>query len=225
MSIPPSKIQLDFDRIADLPEAAWNHNDHYARFLLEQLPASSDMDALEIGCGTGRFTRLLASRYRRVLALDLSPHMIERAREQSREYSNIEYCVADALTYPLASRQFGCVASVATLHHLPLDQILSIMREALGLNGTLLALDLFRAESLADLCASAVAVPVNLLFNLIRNGRVSEPAEVRAAWVEHGRTDEYLSLAQVRKICAAILPGARINRLLLWRYSIIWKKE
>jgi SAM-dependent methyltransferase len=225
MTIPPSKIQLDFDRIAALSTDKWNHNNHYVPFLLRQLPLSSDLDALEIGCGSGSFTRLMAQRFRRVFALDLSPCMIEKAKELSHQYRNIDFQVADAMSYGFSSGEFGCVASIATLHHMPFEPILSKMKNALKENGTFLNLDLFKAESLADYSTAALAVPVNLILRWIKNGQIRESAETRAAWAEHGRTDVYLPLSQVRRTCAAVLPKARIRRHLLWRYSIVWEKK
>jgi SAM-dependent methyltransferase len=225
MSIPPSKIQLDFDRIAELSNNEWNHNNHYDSFLLKQIPQSSELDALEIGCGTGSFTRLLAGRFRRVLAVDLSPRMIEIAKEQSRPYHNIDFQVADIMTKEFSSEQFGCIASIATLHHLPFEPLLSKMKDALKVDGMLLVLDLFKSESLSDFSTTLLAVPTNIVLRLIKNGHIRESAEVRAAWEEHGRTDTYLTLSQVRQACATLLPKAQIKRHLLWRYSIVWKKE
>lgn len=225
MTIPPSKTQLDFDRIAVLSNNEWNHNNHYDAFLLKHIPQSSELDALEIGCGTGSFTRLLAQRFRRVLAIDLSPRMIEIAKDQSYQYHNIDFQVADVMTKEFPSKQFGCIASIATLHHLPFEPILYKMKEALKAGGMLLALDLFKAESLIDFSTSLLAIPVNITLRLIKNGQINESAEVKAAWAEHGRTDTYLTLSQVRQSCAMILPKAQIKRHLLWRYSIVWKKE
>ena len=226
MTMPPSKIQLDFDRISALSsDEAWNHNSHYAAFLLNQLPATSELEALEIGCGTGSFARLLAPRFRRVLGLDLSPGMIERAKEQSRSHGNIDFRLADATQYEFPPEHFGCVASIATLHHLPLEAMLQKMKGTLKAGGTLLVLDLFQAESIMDFSTSLLAVPVNMLLELVKNGRTRESAEARAAWTEHGRSDVYLPLSQVRQSCERILPGAWVRRHLLWRYSIVWKKE
>jgi 2-polyprenyl-3-methyl-5-hydroxy-6-metoxy-1,4-benzoquinol methylase len=224
MSIPPGKIQSDFDRIAGLSKNEWNHNNHYDSFLLKHIPPSSEVDALEIGCGTGSFARLLAQRFRRVLAIDLSPRMIEIAKEQSHQYHNIDFQAADVMTKEFSSEQFGCIASIATLHHLPFEPILLKMKEALKADGMLVVLDLFKAESLADFSITPLAVPVNIILRLIKNGHIRESAEVKAAWAEHGRTDQYLTLSQVRQSCAAILPKAQIKRHLLWRYSMVWKK-
>ncbi|HUW11234.1 MAG TPA: class I SAM-dependent methyltransferase, partial [Anaerolineae bacterium] len=198
-------IQTDFDRIAELARGGWNHNSHYHEFLLKQLPAHC-AEALEIGCGTGAFLRLLAKRSDRVLALDLSPRMIQIARERSRQYPNIEFQIADATTWAYPTERFDCVASLATLHHLPAEDTLSKMRNALGTSGTLIVLDLFQGQGLSDVLTSLLAVPVQAGLKLLKTGRLRDPRQVREAWAEHGRHDSYPTLSQVRQICAAVLP-------------------
>ncbi len=51
-----------------------------------------------------------------------------------------------------------------------------------------------------------------------------ESPAARAAWDEHGRHDSYLTMAEVRRACARVLPGARVTKHLFWRYSIVWRK-
>ncbi len=222
--IPPARpVQADFDRIALLFSDEWDHNSHYHSFLLKHAPPRCT-EALEIGCGTGAFSRLLAQRSERVLALDLSPQMIRIARERSRRYSNIDFQVADAVEWQFPARRFDCIASIATLHHLPFEDMLSRMKHTLRVNGTLLVLDLFRGGP-TGILVSTLAVPVDMALKLIKLHRLREPADVRAAWAEHGRNESYLTLVQVRRACAVILPGATVKRHLLWRYSIIWKKN
>ncbi len=218
------KIRTDFDRIALLSGDGWDHNSHYHDFLLKQLPPHCTY-ALDIGCGTGAFARLLARRSDRVLALDLSPQMIRIAKERSKQYPNIDFQVADAMTWEFPTEQFNCVASIATLHHLPIEETLSKMAGALKINGTLIILDLFQAEGPSDVLTSALAVPANIILKWIKTGRLREPREVREAWAEHGRSDSYPTLSQIRQACASVLPGARVRRHLLWRYSITWKKR
>jgi ubiquinone/menaquinone biosynthesis C-methylase UbiE len=190
---------------------------------LKQLPPHC-MEALDIGCGTGAFSRLLAQRSERVLGLDLSPRMIEIARERSRATPNVEYVVGDATAWPFPAARFDCIASIATLHHLPAETTLARMRDALKPGGTLIVLDLFQGEGLGDVLASVLAVPVDIALRLVKTGRLRQSREVRAAWAEHGRHDSYLTLAQVRQICDSVLPGAQVRKHLLWRYSITWKK-
>jgi SAM-dependent methyltransferase len=219
-----SQVERDFDRIALLPDEAWDHNRHYHALLLRELPPRCER-ALEIGCGTGELSRLLAARSRSVLAIDLSPNMIRLARERSRGVPNLEFRVADAATWEIPRESFECVASIATLHHLDTAATLARMRDALALGGTLLVLDLFRASGPGDLAASALAAPLNVLLRLAKTGRPRARADVRRAWEEHGRHDRYPTVAEVRALCARLLPGARVRRHLFWRYSIVWRRS
>jgi SAM-dependent methyltransferase len=219
-----SKIQEDFDRIALLSRDDWDHNNHYHNFLLKQIPGYC-VDALEIGCGIGSFTRLLAKRSDRVLALDLSPNMIQIARERSKQYPNIDFRIADAMTWEFPIERFDCIVSVATLHHLPFEEMLSRMKGALKGNGTLAILDLFQAEGLRDAPTNVIASLVNPVLSLIKNGHLRAAHELREAWDEHGQNDSYLTLPRIRQVCTSILPGARVRKHLLWRYSITWGKS
>ena len=131
-----STIQSDFDRIALVSPDGSLHNDHYHNFLLRQL-GSRCHSALEVGCGKGEFSRRLAQRSDRVLALDLSPEMICIARAHSSHLPNIEFELADVMQRGLPAESFDCIASIATLHHLPLREILLKIKAALKPGGVL----------------------------------------------------------------------------------------
>ena len=216
-------VRADFDRIARLDRGAWDHNAHYHGYLLRQLPARCGR-ALEIGCGAGEFSRLLAGRAASVVALDLSPQMVARARELSPRRPNVTYVVADAVTYPLPDEHFDCVATLTTLHHLPAETVLRKIRQALRPGGVFVCLDLYGRGRPGDLLCDAAAYPASLLLRLWKTGRPRPPKEVREAYAEHGKTDAYLTLPQVARLCADILPGALVRRHLFWRYSLVWKK-
>lgn len=51
---------------------------------------------VDVGCGNGRFSRLLAAHFPRVLGVDISSHAVERARAESSGAGNVDYRVADA---------------------------------------------------------------------------------------------------------------------------------
>jgi SAM-dependent methyltransferase len=216
-------VRDDFDRLAAFDEAGWSHNSHYHGYLLRQLPAHVDR-GLDVGCGIGTFARLLAARAGSVLGLDFSAEMIARARVRSARQANITYEVADVRTWPWPAASFDCIASIATLHHLPLAETLGQMAAALRPGGMLLVLDLYQAEAPADFAASGLAVPVSLALRLLRNRRLHDPLPVREAWAAHGPHDHYLTLAEVRRIAGPLLPGARVRRRLLYRYSLVWRK-
>lgn len=217
-------IQSDFDRIALLPDETWNHNRHYHRYLINQLPEHCG-HILEIGCGTGEFSRLLAERAEKVLAVDLSPQMIRLAKERSKLYPNIDFVESDVMTYQLPDNQFDCIATLTTLHHLPMTNILKKVNEALKRGGIFICLDLYQRSDLTDLLSDTFAYPASLFFSLVKTGKFRPSKEVREAYDEHGKTDAYLTLPQIERICADYLSGARVVRHLFWRYSIIWKKE
>lgn len=216
-------VQADFDRIALLKEPRWNHNLHYHDDLLRHLPPSMD-SALEVGSGTGQFARLLAARSRQVLALDLSAVMLREAHLKSAVFPNITYQQADILTTELPANHFDAIVSIATLHHLNLDDVLPRLIAALKPGGVLQYLDLYEVERWQDYALSALAAPLSFAFNLRFNGYLMQPAEQRAVWDAHGADERYLTLSQVRAVAARWLPGAHIRQHLFWRYSVIWRK-
>jgi SAM-dependent methyltransferase len=217
-------VESDFDKIALLPTAAFDNNAYYHQALLRSLPGQLG-EALDVGCGTGAFTRLLAARADRVLGLDLSANMISVARQRSAGFSNIDFCQADAVAWTWPAERFDCIVSIATLHHLSLNSILPKMKAALRPGGTLAILDICRSASLPErLLVGAVAFPVSLWLNVVHTGRRRPDPVARRLWCEHGKTDRYLSIDEVRRTCRAVLPGAVIHRHLLWRYSLIWRR-
>ncbi|MEO8433783.1 MAG: class I SAM-dependent methyltransferase [Pyrinomonadaceae bacterium] len=219
-----SAIQTDFDRIALLETGGWNHNNHYHDFLLRNVPPGCQK-ALEIGCGTGSFSRQLAGYAKQVLALDLSPEMIRIAQSRSDRFPNIEFRVVSINPRNFPSQGFDCIAAIATLHHLPLAEMLSRMKDALQPGGVLVVLDLFEPEGLSDTLRNSLAVPLSVGLRVLHDGRVLPPRELRDAFAEHARHDTYTTFSQVREMCADILPGARLKKHFFWRYSIVWRKE
>src|SRR5712691_10986187 len=243
-----SVIQADFDRLALLDAKGWTQNNHYHDFLLRHIP-NDCQNALEVGCGTGAFARRLAERARHVVALDLAPEMIRVARSRSTEFPKLEFHVADAMSWDFPAAHFDCIATIATLHHLPLREAILKLRDALKPGGVLIVLDLFEPikwlghpardsragrayhdqtasvrEGLVDTFLNLVAMGVSVSLRLIQNGRLQPPREVRAAWAAHEQHDTYPTMSEIRGLCAEILPGAEIKKHLLWRYSIIWQK-
>jgi len=73
---------------------------------------------LEIGCGTGKNTALLAQISRHVFALDFSAGMIEKAR-QKISLENVAFAVADLTQpWPVENQAFDLVAGNLVLEHI-----------------------------------------------------------------------------------------------------------
>lgn len=76
--------------------------------------------ALDIGCGVGRITRVLSDSAQRVLALDVSPEMLERARELNPRAANVEWLLGDGTSLKGVEDDAvdACVSQVV-LQHIP----------------------------------------------------------------------------------------------------------
>ena len=218
-----SSVEADFDRLALLDDEGWTSNNQYHNSLLRYVPEGCE-HALEIGCGTGAFARALAKRCGRVVALDLSAEMIRVARSRSGRFENLEFQLADAMTWSFPQSHFDFVCSIATLHHLEQRELLLKIKDALKPGGVLVVLDLVQSDSLAERMCDVVALGVSGSLRLIHNGRLQPRPEVRRAWEQHGKHDSYLTMGQVRALADEILPGSRIERCLLWRYMLVYQK-
>jgi len=80
------------------------------RFLPEN---AEGMKLLEVGCGTGHWTRFFAERGLMVMGVDYSRSMIEVAR--SKNIPNASFAVADAHALPFEAERFDVAASITML--------------------------------------------------------------------------------------------------------------
>ena len=69
----------------------------YGEGLLEFIPNNVEQTILDLGCGTGTLTKQLVPLGSKVVGVDSSPSMINKAKEQ---FDNIEFMVCDALNLP-----------------------------------------------------------------------------------------------------------------------------
>lgn len=74
--------------------------------------ADRSIPVLDLGCGNGRWSRYLSSRFDRVIGVDISDVAIERARAESVGFSNIQYRVGNLVDPKVAAAlhdEFGDV--------------------------------------------------------------------------------------------------------------------
>jgi SAM-dependent methyltransferase len=190
----------------------YNHNEHYAGLLLRQVP-SPCRSALDVGCGDGGFARRLSNQFSdAVMGIDKDRAMIECARSLSGDRT-IRFVEADFLQYPF-EESFDFISASASLHHMPFEQALVKMAALLHPGGVLAVLGLYREASLTDYTVALVAAPVNICYAL-RHGWFSSGAPIKPP---------DMSLPEIRETVSSVLPGARLRRLLLWRYLLTWQK-
>ena len=106
-----------FDPLAELYERYAEINDEvYRPWITTAMPGLGRFDrAIALGCGSGRFTGLLAGRYEKVLAVDIAEREIEIARRK-RLYPNVDYQLRSLLDVTGEhDGQFDLVLSVNAL--------------------------------------------------------------------------------------------------------------
>lgn len=84
----------------------------YGKGLLEFIPKNDRQTILDLGCGTGILTVQLSGLCDKVIGVDSSQNMIDKAKEQ---FGNIEFMVCDALALPFENK-FDVVFSNAVFH-------------------------------------------------------------------------------------------------------------
>ena len=87
---------------------------------LALLPVVAGLSGLDIGCGEGHSTRLLARRGATTTAVDIAPTFIRLAREQEgREPLGMDYRAASALELPFPDRAFDFLVAFMSLMDIP----------------------------------------------------------------------------------------------------------
>lgn len=114
-----------------------------AAAVLDRLELRGDETVLDAGCGSGRVTRLLLERLPRgrVIAVDASPEMVARAREELRGEQRADVREADLAQLRVEpGEQVDAVFSNATFHWVPdHDALFGALAAALGPGGRMSA--------------------------------------------------------------------------------------
>ncbi len=74
---------------------------------------------LDVGCGPGIVTEALAGEGHEVIALDLTPEMVRRARQRCQDsgFFNVHYVIGQAEYLPFEETVFKAVVTRLTIHH------------------------------------------------------------------------------------------------------------
>jgi ubiquinone/menaquinone biosynthesis C-methylase UbiE len=101
--------------------------------------------ALDLACGPGTFTMALAQQARQVLGLDLTPALLDRARQRVNEHraTNVTLICGDATALPLPDESIDVAVCGYSFHHMtePL-RVLEELARVVARGGRLALLDM-----------------------------------------------------------------------------------
>jgi ubiquinone/menaquinone biosynthesis C-methylase UbiE len=138
---PEERLQNEFNRWAE--EGRGEQMEQHHLYITEQTVRLMDLRpgerVLDLGCGAGWATRLLARLvgdgprgHGQVVGIDISDEMIRRARAGSREFENIMFVWGSAEKIPWEENYFDKVLSVESFYYYPdqdraLNEIFRVM--------------------------------------------------------------------------------------------------
>lgn len=144
----------------------------------KQLPQKERLKILDVGCGAGFFTILLAREGYQVTGTDLTPEMVEYARQLAKEENaECEFQVMDAENLEFADASFDVVISRNLTWTLPhAEEGYREWKRVLKPGGILLNFD---ANYGADDCADTSSLPKNHAHNTLGDAMMRECEEIK----------------------------------------------
>jgi SAM-dependent methyltransferase len=95
-----------------------------------------EMTVLELGCGTGYFTRELARSGADIVAIDVSPELLEIARTNCSA-PNVRYEIQNACALTYSNATFDSAVGSSVLHHLEIEEAVREIYRVLKPGGTI----------------------------------------------------------------------------------------
>jgi len=141
--VRPGELEYS-QHIAGDAEGIWNWSSpagrlrarRRGRLIAQAAHLGLEADALELGCGTGLFTETFAGTGARIVAIDVSPELLDQARDKQIE-GRVTFRIEDAEALAFDDGSFDAVIGSSVLHHLDLRRSLGEIRRVLKRGGRL----------------------------------------------------------------------------------------
>jgi SAM-dependent methyltransferase len=164
---------------------------------ITRLSLRADSRVLDLGCGSGWATRLMAGSAKRVrvVGIDISDEMIAQARAASTAYPNVEFHVGSAEHLPFADGEFTHAFSMESIYYYgDMAAALSEVHRVLSPGGLFASVvDLYHENEPSHQWIEQLKVPVQLLsideyhrlfeqagFVEVFDGRLLDPTPIPA---------------------------------------------
>jgi len=187
-----------FDRAAGTYDAAAALQNEIGDRLLERLDfiRMQPRRVLDLGAGTGTCTAALLQRYRgaQVVALDIAPGMLRRAKARGGWFRKPGCVCADAEALPFADDSFDCIFSNLMIQWcLDIEPLFTELRRVLAPGGCLL-FSTFGPDTLMELRRSWEAVDGYTHVNRFIDMHDIGDALLRTRWAEPVMDSERLTV-------------------------------
>ena len=125
---PDERLQQEFNRWADAGEGEKmeRHHLNITEKTMRLMDLRSGERVLDMGCGSGWATRLLARMvsegpqgFGQVVGVDISDEMVRQARANSKDFENVMFVVGSAAQIPWEENFFDKVLSVESFYYYP----------------------------------------------------------------------------------------------------------
>jgi SAM-dependent methyltransferase len=115
-------------KISDNAEAVWRWSsqtgkiraERRSKYFVDFGKITSGSKVLELGCGTGIFTKLIyESTKASIIAIDISDELLDQA---VKKLPQVEFKIENAMQTNFADESFDCIFGSSVIHHLELEK-------------------------------------------------------------------------------------------------------
>jgi len=231
---PDEILQQEFNRWAEDGRGEQMEHHHLAitEATLRLMELKAGERVLDLGCGAGWATRLLARLvsegprgFSQIVGLDISDEMIRRARASSREFDNIMYVWGSGEKIPWEENYFDKVLSVESFYYYPQpDRALNELFRVMAPRGRLFILiNLYKDNPCSLQWVDKLKVPVQVrseaeyvellkahAFEDVEARRIPDPTPTPDDY--HGQSfTSVQDLREFKRIGALLVMGTKPN--------------
>src|SRR5579875_605465 len=208
-------VKEEFTRQADRFAAAAAVNyDEPTRRMVDAVGAEPGR-VLDVACGPGIVSAALAPRAREVVALDITPEMLRKARERCEQagLGNVSFREGSATDLPFDAAAFDTVVTRLSIHHFDQPRrAVAEMARVLRAGGRLVVADVVSSENAGESelhnalevvrdPSHARMLPASALAALVRDAGLTVEAEAR--WDQPREFEEWAAIVGDERRIAA----------------------